>query len=270
MNHNYENLKSINQTHEKNTLSNKYKFIPTTKVIDMIKSKGWYVSSASEGRTNKETNQGFQKHMVRFQHPELSRLGKMEVGELRPEMVLYNSHDGASSFKFMLGIYRCICSNQMTVSDSQLAAMRVRHMGFKPAEVFKAIEGVVTNVPQLTSKVEKFGAIQLTNSEKQLFAESATTLRFDNVDFLNQEYKRDYASKLLGIRRYGDNGDDLWKVFNRIQENLLNGGIRRVKGLDDYGRVKQGKTRAIKSVSQNIKLNQALWTLTEKMAEFKS
>ena len=39
---------------------------------------------------------------------------------------------------------------------------------------------------------------------------------------------------------------------------------------DEYGRRRRVTTRPVKALDRNVKLNQALWYLTEKMKELKS
>jgi len=63
-------------------------------------------------------------------------------------------------------------------------------------------------------------------------------------------------------RRFEDRGNDLWTTFNRIQENLMRGGL---SGHNRNGR--RLTTRPIAGVSENVRLNRALWTLTERMAQ---
>ena len=70
-----------------------------------------------------------------------------------------------------------------------------------------------------------------------------------------------------GIRvRHGKQVVDqnLWRVFNRTQENLLKGGLT---GRSASGR--HTRTRAIKSVTEDVRLNRALWQLTEHFAALK-
>jgi hypothetical protein len=53
-------------------------------------------------------------------------------------------------------------------------------------------------------------------------------------------------------------------VFNRVQENLIKGGVA--------GRAATGRrttTRAVGGVTENVKLNKALWTLADSMAALK-
>ena len=54
------------------------------------------------------------------------------------------------------------------------------------------------------------------------FAERALALRFTDIASSGME-----PSRLLTCRRPEDVGDDLWSVMNRVQENLLRGGISR-------------------------------------------
>jgi hypothetical protein len=72
----------------------------------------------------------------------------------------------------------------------------------------------------------------------------------------------------LKERRYDDKGHDLWSVYNVVQENIIKGGVQGQK-LGSNGRIRRQKTRAVKAIDRDVKLNKALWLLTEKMAECK-
>ena len=77
------------------------------------------------------------------------------------------------------------------------------------------------------------------------------------------------ANIKAAFQSYVDQKDsDLFTVFNVIQENLIKGGIRGYR-LNKYGYTTRTKTREVKAIDQNVKLNRALWTLTEKMMEMK-
>jgi len=57
----------------------------------------------------------------------------------------------------------------------------------------------------------------------------------------------------------------VWTTFNRIQENVVRGGL--------HGRSANGRrmsTREVTAIDGNVKLNRALWTLAERMAEIKA
>jgi len=53
-----------------------------------------------------------------------------------------------------------------------------------------------------------------------------------------------------------------------IQEKFLKGGRYAVKDTG-YGYNRTQKVRGVNSITENVRLNKALWTLTEKMAELK-
>ncbi len=68
---------------------------------------------------------------------------------------------------------------------------------------------------------ERMTTIQLNSNEKRLFAESAHALRFNDESETSQALS---ADKLLSPRRKEDIKDDLFTIFNVVQENLVKGG----------------------------------------------
>jgi ParB family transcriptional regulator, chromosome partitioning protein len=67
---------------------------------------------------------------------------------------------------------------------------------------------------------------------------------------------------LLKPRRYGDGAKDLWTTLNTIQENITKGGQR------DYSRRRPDgdrmpKSRAIKGIDEDLRLNKALWHMAK-------
>ena len=63
-----------------------------------------------------------------------------------------------------------------------------------------------------------------------------------------------------------DIGDDAWSVLNRIQENVIRGGLRGVM-TDANGRMQRRQTREVKGIDQNNMLNRALWKLATEVAK---
>ena len=104
-------------------------------------------------------------------------------------------------------------------------------------------------------------------------AEAAHTMRF--ADSEGKVTTPILPAQLLQARRHYDNGNDLWKTFNRIQENVIQGGLsgRTRSSYDELGRFvpsRRVSTREIKGIDQDVRLNRALWTLAEKMADLKT
>jgi hypothetical protein len=75
--------------------------------------------------------------------------------------------------------------------------------------------------------------------------------------------------QLLLEHRYDDKGKDLWTTFNVVQENIMKGGLRGRKR-DANGRMRNTTTRPVKSIDRDVKLNKALWVLTEEMSRLKT
>ena len=99
-------------------------------------------------------------------------------------------------------------------------------------------------------------ALTLNSFEQHALATAALELRYDTATAPAPVT----ASQILEPRRYADNKNDLWTSFNRVQENLIRGG--------QTGRNKQGKrtkTRAITGMDQDVKLNRALWVLSNEL-----
>ena len=69
-------------------------------------------------------------------------------------------------------------------------------------------------------------------------------------------------SMLLNPGRYGDGAKDLWTTLNCVQENIIRGGQRdRSRGRPDGSRM--SKSRAIKGIDEDMKLNKSLWEMAE-------
>jgi len=236
-------------------LSERYSFLPTSQVISALRAAGWQPVCADQGRARDLTRVGVQRHAIRFAHPDFAFAN---VGDSNPELVLMNSHDGTSAFQLFGGIYRKICSNGMIVSDGVLSRVSVRHSNRTVDDVVDASFEIVKEVPKLAGSIDSFRQLQLTSGERHAFAEAASQLRWD------VEKAPVAPPALLQARRYEDNRPDMWSTLNTVQENIIRGGLR--------GRTTTGKrttTRAVASVSEDTKLNRALWHLAEEMRRLK-
>lgn len=248
------------QAHE--SRGDRYGFIPTINVLEGLRKEGFEVFNAQQTRTRVEGKRAFTKHLLRLRHPDLGNT--QVVGSEIPEIVLINSHDGSSSYQLLAGFFRLVCSNGMIVASSQLDDVKVRHSGNVVHDVIEGSCRVVESLKTLAPVVDSYKGIELDAREQLAFAESAAALRWD-IDQTGNLQSPIEPRDLLNVRRYDDRKSDLWTTFNRVQENLIKGGIR--------GRTATGKrtsTRAIGGVNEDVKINRGLWLLTERMAELKT
>lgn len=238
-------------------VSDRYSFYRTIEVVDALRAAGWRPTMAGQGRARDLTRSGLQRHVVRLRHPDMNP--PAAVGELVPELVLTNSHDGTTAYKLHAGIFRFVCENGLIVADSTFSALSVRHTGRTIGDVVDASFKVAKEIPGIVESVKIMRETNLSGDEQRVFAESAALLRWEG------EAAPVLPHQLNDPKRYEDNGPDLWRTMNRVQENLVRGGLR--------GRAATGRrltTRPIASVSADTKINKALWHLAEEMRRLKS
>jgi hypothetical protein len=240
--------------------SDVYGYVPTYQIIDEARKYGFVPVQASQGRSRKQNGNLYAAHMIKMRHA--SSLVPAQVDDIVPELCLYNSHNAGSSLQIIGGIHRYVCANGLMVSDNHLGSIKVIHKGNILEQVAEGFHRIIDAVPEIIRTVDNFKRIELTKDESEIYAQAARSLKWDATD--QGQYPVN-TSRLLSYRRFDDNSNDLWSVFNRVQENILKGGI---KGFNmETGR--RITTRAVNSVKENVRLNKSLWELTEKMAELK-
>ena len=76
-------------------VSERYSFLPTSSILTGMRENGWVPVRAQEQSIRTEARRGFQKRVVRFAR--LQHLQTWEKNQVRPEVVLVNSHDTSSA-----------------------------------------------------------------------------------------------------------------------------------------------------------------------------
>lgn len=250
---------SIFATEAHESRGERYAYIPTANVVQGLRNEGFVPMAVGQSRVRDDSKREHTKHLIRFRHQDQVNL---VPGQEVPEIVLVNSHDGTSSYQLMGGIYRVVCSNGLIVGNTA-SEVRVRHSGRNILE--DVIEGsyrVIEDIKAVMPRVEEFKQLVLDPRQQEAFAEAALDLRWDRDEETGNSLAPVTATSLLGVRRWDDRKTDLFTTYNRVQENMIRGGVR---GVGSTGR--RMSTRAVSSVTENVKVNKALWTLTERMAE---
>ena len=236
-------------------VSERYSFLPTSSILNGMRENGWVPVRAQEQSIRTEARRGFQKHVVRFARVE--HLQTWEKNQVRPEVVLVNSHDKSSAYQLHCGLFRLVCANGMVVSDGTFQRISIKHSGFNPDSVIEASFKVLNAVPDIMNKVQLFQDRILTDAEQLALATGAAGYRWEDLTKAPVS-----PSMLLNPRRYGDGAKDLWTTLNCVQENIIRGGQRdRSRRRPDGSRMP--KSRAIKGIDEDMKLNKALWKMAE-------
>jgi len=239
------------QKADSTTTSKHYVHIPTETVINDMASMGWGVVDAKQVAARK--NQGFQQHMIVFGNNELQIEGK-DGDTVMPRVLMTNSHDGKNAFRFQAGLYRLVCSNGLVVADAEFANMKIRHMGYDLNELKTVISEMVEKLPLTIECMNKLKAKQLSEKEKIEFAKEALRTRLPKEHI--SSYDIDNIQELLEPTRREDQGNDMWSVYNVIQEKLIHGMF------ETFGVTgKPRKARKIKNFKQDTKINQDLYKL---------
>ncbi len=245
--------------------SARYAYIATSELLQGLRREGFEVFSARQAVTRDEDRKGHGKHLLRLRHAsQLATAAK--VGDSVPEILLLNSHDGTSSYQMMGGVFRFVCSNGMVVPDGTCQTVRVPHQGKILDKVTEGAFEVLDGLTRVVESRDDMRALTLNDGEQRAFAHAAAMLRFDPEQ---PEQLPVTPEQINRARRMDDKAGDLWTTFNRVQENVVRGGLRGVT-LDANGRRQHRATRAVTGIDQDVKLNRALWTLAEEMRKLKA
>lgn len=229
--------------------SSRYAYIPTIEVLQGLRREGFVPVMAAQARCRDEGKRDFTKHMIRMRHAGRN-LGEGEANEI----ILLNSHDGTSSYQMVAGMFRFVCANGLVVGDV-VDDFKVRHSGNVVDNVIEGAYTVLDQFEQVAANRDDMRAIILPEPAQRLLAQSAIDYRWDREE---GERAPVTPEQVLRPRRSADTGADLWSTFNRLQENMMKGGLR---GVTANGQ--RRATRAVTGISQDVKLNRALWTMAE-------
>ena len=234
-------------TTQSKKVSNKYTFISTATVLDDMSKLGWEPFNASQRKSRKSKDAMFTKHMVRLRNGDVGN-----IGDSIPEVILTNSHDGRNAFTLHAGLFRMVCSNGLVIADTTFEQVKIKHQWYNFEEIRKIMDNMLEVVPKVITQVNKLNSISL-NEEQQIdFASKALLTRYpQGNEVLNIE-------DLLSPVRQSDRGDDLWKIFNVVQEKLIKGGL-----VFNDKKEKMQKLRPIINIDRRIDVNKKLWELTE-------
>ncbi|HFT7071877.1 TPA: DUF932 domain-containing protein [Pseudomonas aeruginosa] len=234
--------------------SERYAYIPTATVLTKLRQEGFEPFMVCQTRVRNEDRREFTKHMIRMRHA--SQINGSEANEI----ILLNSHDGTSSYQMLAGMFRFVCHNGLVCGETT-ADIRVPHKGDVAGEVIEGAYEVLQGFEQVQASRDAMRVITLETGEEEILARSALALKYDDPTRPAPVTE----TQLLAPRRFDDRRPDLWSVFNRIQENMVKGGLT---ARTSNGR--RQRTREVQGIDQNLRLNRALWMLADGMRQLKA
>jgi hypothetical protein len=266
---------SVFATTPHDSRSARYTYIATLDVVNALRAEGFMPFMACQSRSRIAGKTAFTKHLLRFRHQHpingtikgetQTKTSNNSVHETANEIILLNSHDGTSSYQMLAGCFRFVCHNGLIMGDT-IEDFRVRHSGKVLDNIIEGAYRMVDKFEQIEAAKERMRGVKLTVTQQQAFAKAALPLRY-HAEHHSQSQSQSHshspilAPQLNQARRVADQGNTLWHTFNRVQENLIQGGLQ---GINRNGH--KTTTRKVTSLTENIRLNRALWTLAEDMA----
>lgn len=257
-----EQLKKIcpmafHQTPTNPNVSDKYIQASTIDVINDLAKLGWYPVQAKQCR-NKKGSSGIRSfHIVAFQNPNIKIVNVNDNGEevvdTYPQIILTNSHDGFNSFKFMVGIFRLICSNGL-VCGEQMINMSIRHINYNFEELRTIVANAIEQVPNIVNTMNSMRTYIPTEEQKIDLALEVLRIR-KGLELNNPlEVPQYVIQDILTPVRKEDKKNDLWTIFNICQEKMIKGGFKA-----ENNKQKLRKQKGITSIKKDLDFNQRLW-----------
>ena len=240
-------------------VSDRYVQANTMTVIEDLAKLGWFPVQAKQCR-NKKNSSGIRSfHIVAFQNPNIKIMKNLDNGEkvvdTYPQIILTNSHDGFNSFKFMVGLFRLVCSNGL-ICGEEMVSMSIRHMNYDFEELRKIVTSAIEQVPNIVATMNKMRSIEATEEQKIALATEVVKIRKGVENDENFEVPQEVIEDILTPIRAEDDTNDLWTIFNICQEKMIKGGF---SAPTQSRKSRSRKQRAITSIKKDIDFNQRLW-----------
>jgi hypothetical protein len=232
-----------------NEVSKHYSHIPTDRLIRDMEILGWGVVDAKEVKARTNKTKGYQKHLVVFRNPDVVINGQND-DTVFPQILLTNSHDGKNAFTFTAGLFRMVCENGLVISTNEFEKVSIRHMGYDFDELQKQINDMVEKLPLTVESMNKMIDTKLSQEAIIDFAKDMLAVRFPEEELNRITIDMD---EFVTPIRDEDKGDDLWSVFNVVQEKIIEGDFEYIAG------AKVRKARQIKNFKQDMDLNSKMF-----------
>lgn len=234
-------------------VSNRYQFVSTQDILKRVNQDGWMITNATA-----QNQSPYAQHRITLVHKnDLKDLNNIE-SEGVPRIEMFNSHDRSKRLMFAIGFFRFVCSNGLIVASGPAETIRIKHRfsGDRLSEIMDQVSQISGRFPTIQNTIGDFKSREMTEEEQVSFAQYAIKGRFNYRPEMPKRF-RDMGrtvEKLLQTRRTEDSGDSTWTVYNRIQENLINGI--------------EGFSRPIRGYTDNVRVNQLLWKGAETALQY--
>jgi hypothetical protein len=203
--------------------------IESLDAVREFQRQGWNIAGAYEKRN--KSNRKIGSHFIRMEHPDFKITNKKGQTDAIATMNISNSCNGSKPMELDLGAYRQVCANG-AVAHTSYSHAKVPHNKKGQYSLNEILCDLGIRTQGVMEEFNKLKERNLSPAEAMDLATKAIEIRFGKDHHID-------ASQLLNIVRDEDKGEDVWTVFNRIQENLtqpqriINSNGNLVGGIND-------------------------------------
>lgn len=239
-------------------VSNRYSFVPTFELIEAFHKLGWDPAYA------RQVGRGlYGRHVIRLNNPDLGYMD-LKSDKVKPQLLLDNSHNGTSSAQIHMGLFRLVCTNGLVVAmPGMYTSVRLRHLGIDMKELKELMTIVAEQYTTVGTHINAMQNHKLHREEQEQFVIKALAAREPMV-FINDDgtINMKKATTIINPKdiltplRGEDTKEDLWTVYNIVQERFVKGEFERrtMNG-------RRARPRSINQAARNIDFNKKLWEL---------
>lgn len=236
--------------------SNKYKLVKTADIVEEFNKFGWYPWILDEELKDLKAVTPTSEHILRLRTENEYGTIRDRHSDVYMEVLIANSCNTKKALQIRIGLFRQVCSNGMVTGEDLHKPFVMKHVGNIHSDLRQYIQNIPSQIKSLDGVIKQMEHKVLTQSDIYDMARVALLIRYQHKKLPSHDQVQD----VINIQRIEDNSFDLWHVFNRIQENVLNGNYYN-QYLDEEGEMKSMKARAITSKSYGIELNKNLFSL---------
>lgn len=218
-------------------VSNRYSFADSEYYLQKFIDADWFIHSARQVSKSE-----YAPHQVVLRNKDIAT-----VGDLLPQLIFTNSHNGIKKMTMDTGIYRLVCSNGLVVPTSITQSLSIKHLDLGDSTTDTIVNSFYEKIPIIMNNIDRMRNKILTNDEIDNFTYNALQIRFINAVGIN-------INDVVKPLRIEDNSDDLWTVFNVVQEKIIRGGIKLPSNRH---------SRPINNFVNDNDINTKLWQLAE-------
>ncbi len=190
-------------------VSNRYSFADSEYYLQKFIDADWTIHSARQVSKSE-----YAPHQVILRNKDIAT-----VGDLLPQLIFTNSHNGIKKMTMDTGIYRLVCSNGLVVPTSITQSLSIKHIDLGDSTTDTIVNSFYEKIPIIMNNIDRMRNKILTNDEIDNFTYNALQIRFINAVGIN-------INDVVKPSRIEDYSDDLWTVFNVVQEKIIRGGIQ--------------------------------------------